>query len=145
MHFVRWNSFSWLALVAELVANCSCLICDKLRVRRSEQKFGPSSPPLVAEVQTVTTSTYLGANELQTIRTFGKDVDEIQLVRTQKLLKQLCAKNGLPDSEDALQRRLDAVDVDEDRVPRQRNLPSSPASPARAEALPVRRPRGGGL
>ena len=38
--------------------------------------------PGVAEVQTVTTSTYLGANELQTIRTFGKDVDEIQLVRT---------------------------------------------------------------
>ena len=30
----------------------------------------------------MTTSTYLGANELQTIRTFGKDVDEIQLVRT---------------------------------------------------------------
>ena len=38
--------------------------------------------PGVAEVQTVTTSTYLGANELQTIRTFGKDVDEVQLVQT---------------------------------------------------------------
>ena len=37
--------------------------------------------PGVAEVQTVTTSTYLGANELQTIRTFGKDLCGNQPVR----------------------------------------------------------------
>ena len=37
--------------------------------------------PGTAEVQTVTTSTYTGANELQTITTTAADVDEIQNAR----------------------------------------------------------------
>ena len=41
--------------------------------------------PGVAEVQTVTTSTYLGANELQTIRTFGKDLCGNQPVRRRRV------------------------------------------------------------
>lgn len=38
--------------------------------------------PGITEIQTITTSTYIQANEIQSISTYTEDINEIQIVQT---------------------------------------------------------------